>query len=66
MAGLYRLQYNLWEISELSGNRALQEKLIANYEALIKRVNDSGGVVMLNIFSTPQGQGKVLDKKVHP
>jgi len=43
-----------------------QEKLIANYEALIKRVNDSGGVVMLNIFSTPQGQGKVLDKKVHP
>ncbi|HOU35766.1 MAG TPA: hypothetical protein PK562_00680 [Candidatus Omnitrophota bacterium] len=66
MAGIYRLQYNLWEISEVSGNRALQEKLIANYEAVIKRVNDAGGVVILNIFSTPQGQGKVLDKKSSP
>lgn len=64
--GIYRLQYNLWEISEVSGNRALQEKLHANYEATIKRVNEAGGVVILNIFSTPQGQGKVLDKKSSP
>ncbi|HQO37381.1 MAG TPA: hypothetical protein PLP56_03970 [Candidatus Omnitrophota bacterium] len=64
--GIYRFQYNLWEISEVSGNRALQEKLLANYEAMIRRVNEAGGVVILNIFSTPQGQGKVLDKKSSP
>jgi beta-xylosidase len=61
-----RLQYNLWEISEVAGNRALQSKLLGNYEDTIKRVSDSGGTVILNIFSTPQGQGKVLDKKSSP
>ena len=29
---MYRLQYNLWEISQLGKNRQLQEKLLANYE----------------------------------
>lgn len=64
MRSVCRLQYNLWEISEVEGNRALQAKLLANYEDTIKRVSDAGGIVILDIFSTPQGQGKVLDKKL--
>lgn len=64
--GIYRLQYNLWDISEVSGNRWIQAKLLANYEDIIKRVSDSGGTVILNVFGTPQGQGKVLDKKSSP
>ncbi len=64
--GIYRLQYNLWEISQLEKNRQLQEKLQANYEALIKTINDAKGTVILDIFSTPYGLGKVLDKKSAP
>jgi len=64
--GIYRLQYNLWEISQLEKNRQLQERLLANYESVIKKINDAGGIVILNIFSTPQGQGKVFDKKSSP
>jgi len=64
--GMYRLQYNLWEISQLEKNRQMQKKLLSNYEALIKKINDAGGTVILDIFSTPQGQGKVLDKKSSP
>jgi hypothetical protein len=66
MPGVCRLQYNLWEISEVAGNRALQAKLLSNYEEEIKKASDSGSIVILNIFSTPQGQGKVLDKKSSP
>jgi len=64
--GMCRLQYNLWEISQLEKNRQLQDKLLANYEAIIKRVSDTGQITIVDIFSTPQGQGKVLDKKSSP
>jgi len=64
--GIYRLQYNLWEISQQAKDKQLQDKLLANYESVIKRVSDAGGTVILDIFSTPQGQGKVLDKKSSP
>ncbi len=64
--GIYRLQYNLWEISQLEKNRQLQEKLLANYELLIKTISDAKGTVILDIFSTPYGLGKVLDKKSAP
>ena len=63
---MYRLQYNLWEISQLGKNRQLQEKLLANYESVINKINEAGGTVILDIFSTPQGLGKVLDKKSSP
>jgi len=66
LSGLGRLQYNLWEISELSAEKGAQEKLRANYEAVIKKVNDAGGVVILNIFGMPRGQGRVLDKRSLP
>lgn len=61
--GMYRMQFNLWEISQLDKNKRLQERLLANYESVIKRISDSGGTVILDIYSIPQGQGKVLDKK---
>jgi hypothetical protein len=64
--GLYRLQYNLWEISQLSKNRQLQDKLLKNYEEIIKSVSSAGGVVILDIFGTPAGMGRVLDKKSPP
>jgi hypothetical protein len=64
--GMYRLQYNLWEINQLSKNSDLQKNLLANYEAVIKNITDAGGTVILDIFGTPAGLGKVLDKKSPP
>ena len=64
--GMYRLQYNLWEISQLANDRDRQNKLLDNYDAIIKKISDAGGIVILNIFSTPQGLGKVLDRKSAP
>jgi len=63
---LYRLQYNLWEINALARDKEAQEKLLANYENIIKAINDAQGIVILNIFSTPAGLGKALDKKSAP
>jgi len=64
--GLYRLQYDLWEISQLAKGKNLQDSLLNNYENIIKKINDAGGIVVLNIFGTPAGLGKVLDKKSPP
>ncbi|MDD5238664.1 MAG: hypothetical protein PHU96_06890, partial [Candidatus Omnitrophica bacterium] len=64
--GIFRLQYNLWEIKQLSKNKNLQHRLLVNYENIIKKVSDAGGVVILNIFGTPAGLGEVLDKKSPP
>jgi hypothetical protein len=64
--GIYRLQYNLWEISQQSKDKQLHDKLLANYDSVIKKISDAGGTVILDIFSTPPGQGKVLDKKSSP
>ncbi len=60
--GFYRLQYNLWEVFQLSKDEAAQNKLLQNYEEIIKKISDSGGVVILDLFGTPSGLGKVLDK----
>lgn len=64
--GLCRLQYNLWEIDQLSKNRQLQNKLLSNYESAIKNISDNGGTVILDLFGTPAGMGKVLDKNSPP
>jgi hypothetical protein len=64
--GIYRLQYSLWEISQLSKNKDLQDKLLANYDSILKTVSDNGGVVIVNIFGTPAGAGRVLDPKSPP
>jgi hypothetical protein len=63
---LYRLQYNLWEINELAKDKDAYGKLLGNYENIIKSISDAGGIVILDIFSTPAGLGKALDKKSAP
>jgi uncharacterized protein YeaO (DUF488 family) len=65
-SGIYRLQYNLWEINEFVKDKDLQGKLLQNYEQIMKKVTDSGGIVILDIFGTPAGFGKALDKKSAP
>ena len=58
----YRIQYNLWEIAQLAKDETAQSKLLENYEELIKKISDSGGTVILDLFGTPSGLGRVLDK----
>lgn len=65
-SGAYRLQYNLWEINQLSKDKDAQDKLLNNYENIIKKITDAGGIVILDIFSTPAGFGETLDKKSAP
>ncbi|MDD5108330.1 MAG: hypothetical protein PHC29_02295 [Candidatus Omnitrophica bacterium] len=62
----YRLQYNLWEIQQLAGDQTAQAKLLGNYEEIIKKISDSGGTVILNLFGTPNGLGRVLDRNSAP
>lgn len=64
--GFYRMQYSLWEISQLDKNKDEQNKLLANYYELIKKISDAGGVVIINIFGTPVGSAAVLDKRSPP
>lgn len=64
--GMYRIQFNLWEINNYGKDEDVQDELLENYENIIKTISDSGGVVILNLFSTPAGLGKVLDKKSTP
>ncbi|MGB4521451.1 MAG: hypothetical protein WBI28_05930, partial [Candidatus Omnitrophota bacterium] len=61
--GIYRIQYNLWEIYQLAKDKEKQDKLLANYEKVIKKISEAGGTVILNIYGTPAGLGKVLDRK---
>lgn len=63
---IYRLQYNLWEINQLVKDKQVQDKLLNNYEDIIKKITEAGGIVILDIFGTPPGLGKALDKKSPP
>ena len=36
--GIYRMQYNLWEINQLAKDKELSDKLVSNYESIIKRI----------------------------
>lgn len=62
----YRIQYNLWEIQQLANNKIAQKKLLDNYEKLINKISDSGGTVILDLFGTPYGLGRVLDRNSAP
>ncbi|MFH1281996.1 MAG: hypothetical protein ABIH91_04715, partial [Candidatus Omnitrophota bacterium] len=62
----YRIQYNLWEIQQLADNQGLCQKLLNNYEEIIKKISDSGGTIILNLFGTPDGLGTVRDKNSAP
>ncbi len=66
LSGLYRLQYNLWEIRQFAKNRDLENSLLRNYENIIKSITDAGGTVIVDIFGMPAGLGKVLDKRSFP
>jgi len=63
LGGIYRMQYNLWKIYGLAKDKAAQEKLLSAYDSAIKKVSDSGGIVLLDIYGTPAGLGKALDRK---
>ncbi len=65
-ANFYRLQYNLWEIQQQAFDKPSQEKLLNNYEEIIKKISDSGGIVILDLFGTPNGLGRVLDRNSAP
>jgi hypothetical protein len=62
----YRVQYNLWEIQQLANDKDSYQKLLNNYEEIIKKISDSGGTVILDLFGTPDGLGTVLDKNSAP
>ena len=62
-SGLFRIQYNLWEVTQAAKDKAGQEKLLSVYEERIKDISEAGGTVILDIFGTPAGMGRVLDKK---
>jgi len=62
----YRIQYNLWEIQQLADDKDSYQKLLNNYEEIIKKISDSGGTVILDLFGTPDGLGAVLDKNSAP
>jgi hypothetical protein len=65
-SGFYRLQYNLWEINALAKEKASQEELLRNYDGILQAITDAQGVAVVDIFSTPAGLGKALDKKSSP
>ncbi len=64
--GLYRIQYNLWDMHQAGASEDIREKLLSTFDAVIHRINECGGVVILDIFGTPAGLGKVLDKRSAP
>jgi len=66
LSGLFRLQFNLWEVNELANDPAAQEQLINNYAQVMEKINQAGGVAILNIFGTPAGLGEALDAKSPP
>ncbi|HNX80780.1 MAG TPA: hypothetical protein PKL77_01360 [Candidatus Omnitrophota bacterium] len=65
-SGMFRVQFNMWEIHELARQSKTQEALMAHYEEEIKRINDNGGIALVSIFGTPAGLGKVLDRRSPP
>jgi hypothetical protein len=64
--GVFRMQYNLWEISQLAKDPESQNKLLNSYYNIMKDITDAGGIIILDIFGTPAGLGEVLDKKNPP
>ena len=66
LSNMYRMQYSLWEIAQLAKDKDSQDKLLANYDEVMKNITDAGGIVILDIFGTPAGSGQILDKKSAP
>ena len=64
--GVFRVQYNLWEIEQLSKDPKAQEKLLINHENIFRKITEAGGIIILDIFGTPAGLGQTLDQKSPP
>ncbi|MCX5711831.1 MAG: hypothetical protein NTY47_02020, partial [Candidatus Omnitrophica bacterium] len=64
--GIYRVQFDLWEVEALAKDKDKQEQLLHSYDNIFKEITDSGSTVILDIFGTPAGLGKVLDKRSAP
>ncbi|MBU0549352.1 MAG: hypothetical protein KKH80_01645 [Candidatus Omnitrophica bacterium] len=64
--GIFRLQFDLWEFVQLAKNKQMQSRFLENYSLVIKNINASGGITLLNLYGMPPGLGKVLDKKSSP
>lgn len=65
--GIFRMHWNLWETHPGKKiNKSVQEKIIANYETVIKDISDAGGTVLLCLYGMPPGFGRVLDKRSPP
>jgi len=64
--GFLRIQYNLWGVYQFAKDKVVQADHLAHYESIIKNVNDSGGTAILDIFGTPAGFGRILDKVSMP
>ncbi len=65
-SGIYRIQFDLWGVEALEKDKDKQEQLLRSYENIIKEINASGSAVMLDIFGTPAGLAKALDKRSAP
>jgi len=64
--GLYRIYFNLWELQKVENDPLLQQTILSNYEKIIKIISDSAGKIILVLYGTPPGWGKVLDKRSFP
>ncbi|MCM8770892.1 MAG: hypothetical protein NC936_03365 [Candidatus Omnitrophica bacterium] len=64
--GLFRLKWDFWQIGQLEKDKEKQKQLIENYEAVIKKISDRGGTVILTLINTPPGLGRTLDKRSCP
>ncbi|MDD5044888.1 MAG: hypothetical protein PHH69_04145 [Candidatus Omnitrophica bacterium] len=65
LRGTYRLKWDFWQIGE-EKDKDKQAKLIENYSALIKKISDAKGTVIVSLINTPPGMGRALDKRSAP
>ena len=64
--GIYRLYWDIWELEKVKLDAPLRNMLLANYEDIIKQISDAGGTVILCLYGSPPGMGRVLDKRSPP
>lgn len=64
--GVYRLYWDIWELEKVKLDPPLRNMLLANYEGIIKQINEVGGIVILSLYGSPPGMGRVLDRRSPP
>lgn len=66
LSGTYRIKWDFWDIGHLDIDKDKQKELIGNYEALIKKISERGGTVIVTLIYTPPGLGRTLDRRSMP